>query len=101
MQLRPELQICHQKYLCQDCAEQFRSSWCRIFQGDPQTLLCTWHIDRAWLKKLNDLILSRNERITVYHHLQVLLEETDIETFNVLLQIFLTFLQINHPNFLQ
>ncbi len=70
-----------------DLAEQFYSAWTVAFYNTkpPQKLLCSWHVDRAWrehLKKLTDTPL----RVTVYHNLRVLLEETDECMFEVLLE---------------
>ena len=88
------------KILMSDCAEQFYTAWVGVFEGRPQKLLCTWHVDRAWRKKLNEVVPSQEERVTVYHHLRVLLEEMDVSRFNALLQQFLSFLDVSHPNFL-
>ena len=53
-------------------------------------LLCTWHVDKAWQRKLNE---SKEDWINPYHHLRILLEEKSISKFNVLLQQFLAYLQ--------
>ena len=46
-------------------------------------------VDRAWRKGLQDLIPSKDNQITVYHHLRVLLQETEEAQFRVTLQEFL------------
>ena len=68
-----------------DDAEQFYSEWTAIFGGTPQKLLCTWHVDRAWRKSLSK-VTDKQSQISVYHKLRVLLEETDVERFDLLLQ---------------
>ncbi len=75
------------KYFMSNLAEQFYSAWTVAFYNTkpPQKLLCSWHVDRAWrenMKKLTDTQL----RVTVYHNLRVLLEETDECMFEVLLE---------------
>ncbi len=58
---------------------------CILQHQTPQKLLCSWHVDHAWrenLKKLTDTQL----RVTVYHNLRVLLEETDEHMLEVLLE---------------
>ena len=68
-----------------DDAEQFYSEWTTIFGGTPQKLLCTWHVDRAWRKSLSKGT-DKQSQISVYHKLRVLLEETNVERFDLLLQ---------------
>ena len=64
-----------------DLAEQFYSAWVNVF--GPR-LLCTWHVDRAWRENLKHI---RNDelKVTVYHTLRLLLEETDKEKYELLL----------------
>ena len=66
-----------------DDAEQFYSAWTAIFRGTPQKLLCTWHVDRAWRKSLSK-VTDKQSQISVYHKLRVLLEERDVERFDLL-----------------
>ena len=73
------------KILLSDCAEQYYTAWVGVFEGSPQKLLCTWHVDRAWRRKLNEVVPSQEQRVNIYHHLLVLLEETDVSRFNALL----------------
>ena len=60
-----------------DCAEQYYGAWVEAFEGTPKKLLCIWHVDKAWQQKLNECITEKEDRITIYHHLRVLLEEKD------------------------
>ena len=46
-------------------------------KNNTSNLLCTWHLDRAWRKSLKEYIKNQSDRITIYYHLRVILEETD------------------------
>ena len=83
-----------------DCAEQYYGAWVAVFEGTPKKLLCTWHVDKAWRRKLNECIDEKEARITIYHHLRILLEEKDIAKLNILVQQFLSFLNHDHSTFL-
>ena len=56
-----------------------------MFEGTRKKLLCIWHVDKAWRRKLNECITEKEDRITIYHHLRVLLEEKDIARLRILL----------------
>ena len=40
------------KWFMTDDAEQYYSAWVRVFGGNPNKLLCAWHVDRAWRENL-------------------------------------------------
>ena len=72
------------KWFMSDLAEQFYTAWVALFQSKPHKLVCTWHLDRAWrenLKQVQDCELQA----LVYHNLRLLMEETNKEKFEVLL----------------
>ena len=54
------------------------------FNNKPNKLVCIWHLDRAWRENLKQLKDSELEA-AVYHNLRVLLEETDKNKFEMLL----------------
>lgn len=56
------------KYLMTDDAQQYFTAWTAAF-GSQHTkkLLCSWHVDRAWRKSVNQHIDSQQERIESYH----------------------------------
>ena len=83
-----------------DCAEQYYGAWVEVFEGTPKKLLCIWHVGKAWRRKLNECITEKEDRITIYHHLRVLLEEKDIARLRILLQQFLSFLHKDQLAFL-
>ncbi|GFS68422.1 MULE domain-containing protein [Trichonephila clavipes] len=67
-----------------DMAESFFNAWCNTFQSKPKhRLFCTWHVDRAWRKNLHK-IQSREMRLEVYKTLRTLMEEKDVDTFNIM-----------------
>ena len=68
-----------------DDADQYYTAWTAVFGNQPQKLLCTWHVDRAWRKALTK-IKDKQVQVTVYHTLRVLLEEREQSTFQQLLQ---------------
>ena len=59
-----------------------------------------WHVDKTWRQKLNECITEKKDRITIYYHLRVLLEEKDIARLRILLQQFLSFLYKDQSAFL-
>ena len=83
--LKSRVGVVSPAWFMSDLAEQFYNAWIALFGSKPQKLVCTWHIDRAWRENLKQLKDSELEA-TVYHNLRVLLEETDAEKFEVLLQ---------------
>ena len=72
--LQPEI-------LMSDDAEQFWNAWIGVFGlNNTKKLLCAWHVDRAWRKSLNEHVQDKDERIAVYHQLQVLLTQKNEKT---------------------
>ena len=61
-----------------DDADQFFNVWVGVFgKNSTSKLLCSWHVDRAWRKDLQEHIRNPAERVEVYHHLRVLLGEAN------------------------
>ena len=74
-------------WIMTDDAEQFYTAWCSTFKcsPQPQKLLCTWHVDRAWrghLKSIKDKELAQK----IYQNLRVLLEECNEAMFETMLK---------------
>ena len=59
------------------------NAFSRVF-GDCTQLLCKWHVKRAWGNKI-PLCGSKQLQEEVYRTLEVILEETSIETFEKML----------------
>ena len=86
--------------LMTDDAEQYWNAWVGIYGPNKiKTLLCKWHIDRAWRKALQEHIANNEDKIRIYHFLQVLLSDCEKSTFTVTLQQFLSITADTYPSF--
>ena len=85
-----------------DDADQFFNAWVGVFgKNSTSKLLCSWHVDRAWRKALQEHIRNPAERVEVYHHLRVLLGEANEAHFRQRLQQITSFLmEEGHDRFL-
>ena len=83
-----------------DCAEQFFTAWVSVFGNNgTQRLLCRLHIDRAWRNGLHKHVDCQEDRITLYHQLCMLMEEMDVSSFTIKLQLFMSATYSSYPNF--
>ena len=83
-----------------DDANQYWNSWSQVYGNNgTRKLLCAWHVDRAWRKAIREHIPDKDARINIYHHLRVILVEQQSETFQFMLQKFLSMLTDSHPDF--
>ena len=73
------------------------NAFSRVF-GDCTQPLCKWHVERAWGNKI-PLCGSKQLQEEVYRALEVILEETSIETFEKVLVEFLRKNEIISPKF--
>ena len=91
----------HPHALMSDCASQYYNLWIETFKVEdpPQKLLCTWHVDKVWRMKLHEAVPDKEQRIKIYHHLCVLLEERNMSSFLTILQRFLCMLSKEAPSF--
>ena len=88
------------RWFTSDDAQQFFNAWETVFGTEGcNKLLCAWHLDRSWRCALNNLISNVTNRLEVYHHLRVLLQERNEADFRVLLQQFLAFVEESQPSF--
>ena len=70
------------KWFMSDDAQQYFNAWKTVFGGKGcKKLLCAWHIDRSWKRSLKDNASSTYNRIQLYHHLMVLLQERNQVSF--------------------
>ena len=85
-----------------DDANQYWNSW-KAAYGNTDTktkkLLCAWHVDKNWRKAIRENIHGSEAQATVYHHLQVILKETNKSTFRLRLQQFMTIIKDKHLAF--
>ena len=72
------------QWFMSDLAEQYWSAWVSTFRQPLKRLLCVWHIDHAWRENLKQM--CDELKVQVYHNLRVLLEETDCNKFEILLE---------------
>ena len=84
--IRTKVGILTPAWFMSDLAEQFYSAWIQTFgkQDPPKRLLCAWHVDKAWRENLKQF-KDDHTKVTIYHNLRLLLEETDINKFNIML----------------
>ena len=80
-----ELVTIHPQIFMMNDAEAFYNAWKHVFGEVSKCLLCSWHIDQGWRKKLQKLISNREQQVDVYKMLRTLLIETDEEAFALML----------------
>ena len=73
------------EWIMSDDAEQFYTTWVCVFANRPHKRLCIWHVDRAWRENLCK-IHEKESQASVYKNLRVLLEETNTNKFEKILQ---------------
>ena len=67
-----------------DMADQFFTAWIGVFgASESRQLYCAWHVDKAWRKALTTHLEGKEAKVEVYHHLRVLLHETEESAFHV------------------
>jgi len=81
-----------------DNADAFYNAWKFVF-GETKRLLCFFHVDGTWRKKLNELIKDKLQLLEVYHQLRTLLTERNKAKFHILLQQFVSRMKEDHPSF--
>lgn len=74
------------------------NAWKFVF-GETKWVLCFFHIDCAWRKKLNELIKDKQQLLEAYHQLRSLLTKRNKAKFHILLQQFVSRMKEYHPSF--
>jgi len=74
--------------LMTDDAEVYSNAWVQVMGPPAHSLLCTWHIDRAWRKNLNKIEGDSLLQATVYKTLRAIMEIRDADLFGERLQQF-------------
>ncbi|XP_072142731.1 uncharacterized protein [Dermacentor andersoni] len=64
-------------------------TWCMVMGAPKQKLLCAWHVDKNWRKKILECV-EKQLRPDVYHSVRLLLEFLDEEEFEEYLKEFLS-----------
>ena len=76
-----------------DDAEGYHNSWISAFSRPAKKLLCSWHVDRSWRRKINEHIKDKEQQAEVYSALKSLQNETSEAEFRRSLQKFLAWLR--------
>ena len=80
-----------------DDAQQYFNAWKGVFgEQKIKKIICTWHIHRSWRRAH---IKTKEDQITIYHSLCVLLQEHKEPNFRTLLQALLTHLHNTFYNY--
>ena len=81
------------KVFMSDDADNFYNAWKSTFTvANTKKLICAWHVDRSWRRSLQKHINTVSDQANVYHYLQVLLTEKNINAFHQTLQQFVSWL---------
>ncbi|XP_072390135.1 uncharacterized protein [Diabrotica undecimpunctata] len=70
-----------------DLADSFYNAWIQVMTLPEHRLYCTWHLDRAWRNNLYK-ITTKEKQVLVYKQLRIILQETDVPTFSIMLKEF-------------
>ena len=81
------------EYFMSDDADAYHNAWSSIFTKPFRKLLCSWHVDRSWRRKLNELIKDKDQQVEVDAALKTLQNEPSECKFRRLLQQFLAWLK--------
>ena len=81
------------EYFMSDDADAYHNAWSSIFTKPVRKLLCSWHVDRSWRRKLNELIKDKDQQVEVYAALKSLQNEPSECKFRRSLQQFLAWLK--------
>ena len=83
------------RWFMSDMAQQYYNAWKEVFPTtDTKYLWCAWHVDRAWRNGIKKYVNNTEKQKEVYHHLHVLMMETDIGKFKALLTKCITFFKL-------
>jgi len=72
-----------------DDADAYHNAWVSSFARPDKKLLCSWHVDRCWRRKVNELIKDKDQPEEVYAALKMLQNEIEEASFGRSLQQFL------------
>lgn len=76
-----------------DDAEAYHNAWVSAFARPDKKLLCSWHVDSSWRRKVNELIKDKDQAEEVYAALKTLENEIEEASFRRSLQQFLAWLR--------
>lgn len=76
------------KTFMSDDASQFYKAWSTVMGAPKQKLLCAWHVDKNWRKKIHECV-EKQLRPFAYHRVRLLLELSEEKEFKDYLEKFL------------
>ena len=76
-----------------DDADAYYNAWVSTFPRPNKKLLCSWHVDRSWRRKLNEHIRDRAVLAEVYAAMKRVQNETNEAVFRRSLQQFLAWVR--------
>ncbi|CAG2063580.1 unnamed protein product [Timema podura] len=82
------IQIMPEIFMSADDAALYEA-WENIMGTAERQLLCTWDVDRNWQITVKSMISNKEKRVLVYQMLRSVLQETDKETFEKLMKVFM------------
>ncbi|XP_076445334.1 uncharacterized protein LOC143283108 [Babylonia areolata] len=82
-----------------DLASSFYNAWCAVFPVPKRRLYCTWHVDKAWRKKLRESVPDMEEQAQLYYMLCMLRSEVEEGIFCKKMTEFEEYCNQNFPNF--
>ncbi|XP_065916328.1 uncharacterized protein [Dysidea avara] len=74
---------------------------CSTVYPGVRHLLCKWHIDRAWQRKLKALVKDSEQKANLYACLWILMNEEDSDTFKDKEETFTTYWSTRQPKFIE
>jgi len=77
-QIKSKVGVIKPEIFMSDDAPAYYNAWSIIMGDVPHRLLCTWHVDRNWRKKLCKIKGGPEKKSLVYKTLRVLLQITSI-----------------------
>jgi len=80
-QIKSKVGVIEPQVFMSDDAPAYYNAWSIIMGDVPHRLLCTWHVDRNWRKKLCEIKGGPEKKSLVYKTLRVLLQITSIDEF--------------------
>ncbi|KAH7979513.1 hypothetical protein HPB49_009710 [Dermacentor silvarum] len=69
------------KTFMSDDASQFYKAWSTVMGAPKEKLLCAWHVDKNWRKKIHECV-EKQLRPFAYHRVRLLLELPEEKEFN-------------------
>ena len=87
------------KVFMSDLANTFYNAWCSVFSTPDRRLYCTWHVDKAWSRKVLELASGKEQQTEIYAYVSMLRMEVEEGQFRRLLQEFEEYTKVECPQF--